>query len=88
MKDRESWCAAVHGVVHNLATEQQYICDNMDEPEGIMLGEIIQRKTNTMGSQFSSAAQSHLTLCDSMDCSTPGLPVFHYIPEFTQIYVH
>ena len=39
----------------------------MDEPEGIMLSEIIQRKTNTIGSQFSSVAQSCLTLCDSMD---------------------
>ena len=60
----------------------------MDGPEGIMLGEIIQTKTNTIGAQFSSAAQSHLTLCDSMDCSTPDLPVFHYLPEFTQIYGH
>ena len=39
----------------------------MDEPEGIMLSEIIQRKTNTIGSQFSSVTQSRLTLCDSMD---------------------
>ena len=39
----------------------------MGEPEGIMLSEIIQRKTNTIGSQFSSVAQSCLTLCDSMD---------------------
>ena len=34
--------------------------------------------------QFSSVAQSCLTLCDSMDCSTPGLPVHHQPPEFTQ----
>ena len=34
--------------------------------------------------QFSSAAQSHLTLCDPMDCSTPGLPVHHQLPEPTQ----
>ena len=27
-----------------------------------------------------------LTLCDLMDCSTPGLPVHHQLPEFTQIY--
>ena len=38
--------------------------------------------------QFSSVAQSHLTLCDSMDCSTPGLPVHHQLPEFTQTHVH
>ena len=34
--------------------------------------------------QFSSVAQLCLTLCDTMDCSTPGLPVHHQIPEFTQ----
>ena len=35
-----------------------------------------------------SVAQSCLTLCDPMDCSTPGLPVHHQLPEFTQTYVH
>ena len=32
----------------------------------------------------SSVAQSCLTLCDPMDCSTPGLPVHHQLPEFTK----
>ena len=39
-------------------------------------------------SQFSSASQSCLTLCDPMNCSTPGLPVHHQLPEFTQTLVH
>ena len=38
--------------------------------------------------QFSSVAQSCLTLCDPMDCSTSGLPVHHQLPEFTQTHVH
>ena len=38
--------------------------------------------------QFSSVAQSCLTLCDPMDYSTPGLPVHHQLPEFTQTHVH
>ena len=38
--------------------------------------------------QFSSVAQSCLTLCDPMNCSTPGLPVHHQLPEFTQTYAH
>ena len=29
-----------------------------------------------------------LTLCDPMNCSTPGLPVHHQLPEFTQTHVH
>ena len=38
--------------------------------------------------QFSSVAQLYLTLCNPMDCSTPGLPVHHQLPEFTQTHVH
>ena len=38
--------------------------------------------------QFSSVAQSCLTLCDPTDCSTPGFPVHHQLPEFTQTHVH
>ena len=34
--------------------------------------------------QFSSVAQLCPTLCDPMNCSTPGLPVHHQLPEFTQ----
>ena len=38
--------------------------------------------------QFSSVTQSCLTPCDPMECSTPGLPVHHQLPEFTQTHVH
>ena len=39
-------------------------------------------------SKFSSVAQSCPTLSDSMNCSMPGLPVHHQLPEFTQTHVH
>ena len=38
--------------------------------------------------QFSSVAQSCATLCDPMDCSTPGFPVHHQLPELTQTHIH
>ena len=38
--------------------------------------------------QIRSVAQSCLTLCDPMNHSTPGLPVHHQFPEFTQTHVH
>ena len=38
--------------------------------------------------QFSSVAQSCPTLCDPMNCSTPGLPIHHQLLEFTQTHVH
>ena len=41
-----------------------------------------------MSVQFSSVAQSCPTLCDPMNCSTPGLPVHQQLWEFTQTHVH
>ena len=38
--------------------------------------------------QFSSVAQSCPTPCDPMNHSTPGLPIHHQLPEFTQTHVH
>ena len=38
--------------------------------------------------QIKSVTQSCLTLCDPMNCSTPGFPVHHQLLEFTQTHVH
>ena len=38
--------------------------------------------------QFSSVTQSCSTLCNPMDCSMPGFPVHHQLPELTQTHVH
>ena len=38
--------------------------------------------------QFSLVAQSCPTLCDPMNCSTPGLPEHHQLLEFTQPHIH
>ena len=35
-----------------------------------------------------SVTQSYPTLCERMDCSTPGFSVLHYLPEFAQTHVH
>ena len=45
-------------------------------------------KIVVISSQFSSFAQSCPTLCDPMNCSTPGLRVHHQLPESTQTHVH
>ena len=44
--------------------------------------------TNISSVQFSSVTQSCLTVCDPTNCSIPGLPVHHQLPEFTQTHVH
>ena len=42
----------------------------------------------TLSDQIRSVAQSCPTLCDPMNHSTPGLPVHHQLPEFTQTHIH
>ena len=46
-----------------------------------------QRETSS-SVQFSSVTQSYPNLCDPMNCSTPGLPVHHELPQFTQTHAH
>ena len=77
--DREAWSAAVHGVSKSDTTEQlsRILYIDVHLP-GWWLGHL----------QFSSVAQSCPTLCNPMDCSTPGLLVHHQLPEFTQTHVH
>ena len=43
---------------------------------------------NKLNSSVNSVVQSCLTLCDPMDCSTPGLPVHHHLLELAQTHVH
>ena len=48
---------------------------------------LILTEMNFSSVQFCSVAQSCPTLCDPMNRSTPGLPVHHHLPEFTQTHV-
>ena len=48
----------------------------------------MKRCSTSLITQFSSVAQSCLTLCDPIDCSTPSFPIHHQLPEFTQTHVH
>ena len=44
--------------------------------------------SDSMRAGISSVTQSCLTLCDPMDCSTPGVPVHYQLPELAQTHVH
>ena len=57
----------------------------LNKPSGVSLPVVFLLELSV---QFSSVAQSCPTLCDPMNCSTPGLPVHHQLPEFTQTHVH
>ena len=54
----------------------------------IEIGFIIDILLFVFSAQFSSVAQSCPTLCNLMNCSTPGHPVYHQLLEFTQTHVH
>ena len=53
-----------------------------------IFGEPMSKRIVDVSGQFNSVAQSCPTLCDPMNCSTPGLPVHHQLPESTQTHVH
>ena len=84
------------GTTHMAESEEELKSPLMkvkEESEKVGLKLSIQ-KTKIMASrpissvQFSSVAQLCPTLCDPMNHSTPGLPVHHQLPEFTQTHVH
>ena len=63
--------------------------DDFDSQNVILKNERMRPwEINIYSVQFCSVAQSCLTLCDPMNLSTPGLPVHHQLPEFTQTHVH
>ena len=51
-----------------------------------MINDIYEK--NQKKNQFNSVTQSYPTLCDPMNCRTPGLPVHHQLLEFTQTHIH
>ena len=57
-------------------------------PRGCKIAPVGLFSSFTYSVQFSSVTQSSPTLCDPMNHSTPGLPVHHQLPEFTQTHVH
>ena len=56
--------------------------------KGTYLEESVLTVAPDLSVQFSSVAQWCPTLCNPMNRSTPGLPVHHQLPEFTQTHVH
>ena len=50
--------------------------------------DLVVKMKETSKTLISSVAQLCPTFCDPMDCSTPGVPVHHQLPEFTQTHIH
>ena len=92
-----SWpCSSIHGASQARILEQVvFLPDPGTEPTSPALaGGFVTTEPPAMSSLlqvlfFCCCSVSHLclTLYDSMDCSMPGFPVFHYLPEFAQTHV-
>ena len=87
-------------LLYNTGSSNVVLCDNLDGGREVQEGGIDiylwlihvvkwQKPSQCCkASQFNSVAQSCPTFCDPMTHSTPGLPVHHQLPEFTQTHVH
>jgi len=64
--------------------------ESYDHPRAdiLKLGTISVVWTKCLFSSVQSSTQSCPTLCNPMNCSTPGLPVHHHLLEFTQTHIH
>ena len=80
--DRETWQATVHRISKSRTWLKRLSTHARMNISKLFNWSSIARH------QFSSVAQLCPTLCDSMNRSTPGLPVHHQLPEFTQTHVH
>ena len=79
--DREAWSAAVHGVTKEL--------DMYVSLQNLTLILHVRNREIDIRSHFSSVQLlSCVWLCNPMDCSTPGFPVLHLLPELAQTQVH
>ena len=97
VKDREAWGADVHGVPKSWTWLSNWTTKLREhgETESSQTGKVWSPRTFSwkwlsilVDNQFSSVAQLCPTLCNPMNRSTPGLPVHHKLPEFTQTHVH
>ena len=86
--DRGAWQTTVHGTAELDMTEQAHKSASTVRNICLFPSKTNSYRRMTFGCHFSSVAQSCPTLCDPMNRSTPGLPVHHHLPEFTQTHVH
>ena len=77
--DREAWCAMIYGVAQSWTRLKRLSSSSSNSMAYI---------SSSLSVQFISVTQSCPTPCNPMNCSMPGLPVHHQIPEFTQTCVH
>ena len=83
-------CAIIHTqcctYIPDMSTNVTHFTKHMNKM--ILAMDTPEASIASLSVQFSSVTQLCPTLCDPMNRSTPGLPVHHQLPEFTQTHVH
>ena len=85
---KEQYCIGTWNVRSMNQGKLEVVKEEMARMNRNILGNIELQRTGISSVQFSSVAQSCPILCDPMNCSMPGLPIHHQLPEFTQTHVH
>ena len=86
-RDRGAWWAAVYGVAQS-RTRLKRLSSNEQRNKLSEIYYILNLKEKEAQVTYCSVGMSCLTLCDLMDCSTPGSSVLHCLLEFAQVLVH
>ena len=81
-------CSTIESTVVQYLYFKSRMSRSKHKSSGDIVGTTVLFKILYCKVQFRSVTQSCLALCDPMDYSTPGLPVHHQLPEFTQTHVH
>ena len=81
--------AEIRLIIFFAAKDGEALYSQQKQDQELTVAQIMNSLLESINSvQFSSVTQSCLTLCDPMNCSTPGLPVHHHLLEFTQTHVY
>ena len=87
VREKQNWISKIYAYCGKVLEHQGWK-ENPTSFKREKIGYPNTMKNSLTSVQFSSVAQSCPTLCDPKDCSTPGLPVHHQLPESTQTHVH
>ena len=89
------WIGGIHWKIHRRRRLEGYSpwahkeSDTTEQLHFLLLSLRAQNMPSSLQGFISSVQSlSHVRFCDTMDCSTPGLPVHHQLLEFTQTHVH
>ena len=84
----QSFTSHILDVIFDVINCERYEISSYWPADQYTLPQFHEKQKKTQDSSCCSVAKSCLTLCEPMDCSMPGFPVLHHLPEFAQTPFH